>query len=679
MSLRAVSVAAGLLLLAACGAQRGETPPAVGTRPSAAPPAILLVTLDTTRYDALTAEVAPRFSALAASGLVFTRAYSTAPSTLTAHTSMFSGLYPAGHGVHENGRFVGAGVPLLAEELGRAGYDTAAFVSGYPLAAQFGLSRGFALYDDTFGGGLERGAAATTELALRHLAARRGAPFFLWVHYYDPHEPYAPPEPFRGRFAADPYRGEIAAMDAQLGRLLDAFSAAAGPEGRIAVLADHGEGRGDHGEAFHGNLLYQSTLHVPLALAGGGLAAGRRDDAVSTRQIRATLLGWARGRDEEGSLLSPSAGAPVLAEAMMPFLNYRWQPQVMAAAGKLKLIRAGRLELYDVEADPGERNDLAASAEIDRTLAKAIADYPLPASGSAADLSRLGEEERRKLASLGYVTSAGATDRVPEGAPRPADQTALFPELDGASHDFVAADYGRAAGRFEKILAADPGNLMAAVRLGVCLSLLGRNAGAEAAFARARRIDPESLEVRHYLAMHHLKNGQLAQAAPLFEEVLAAQPERQAALEGLAEIRERQGRTAEAAELYQRALAGAPDPAKISVKLGLLRMDQGDTDGAIAAFEAAREKQGAAFAHQLELGVLYLAAQRLEDARGALDAVPAAHPGKAMALFKRAQVSVLLGESDRAEKVRQAYAAAADPELRRLIEGEKLFAGLLPR
>lgn len=678
------------LLLAGCGKEAA----APGNASAAPPkkPALLLVTLDTTRADALTPEVAPSFTALAGRGLVFEQAYSTAPSTLTAHTSMMSGLYPAGHGIHENGRYLDPGLPLVAEELQKEGYSTSAFVSGYPLAGQFGLARGFERYEDQFGEDaagvekLERSAAATTDEALEFLGwavkPDRPAPF-VWVHYYDPHEPYAPPEPFRSRFPGDPYRGEIAAMDEQLGRLVAGFEQAAAGRGshagsQIVVVADHGEGRGDHGETLHGNLLYQGVMRVPLLIAGSGIAPGVRRDPVSSRQIRATLLSWARGRQEEGSLLAPS-GAPVLGEAMQPFLNYRWQPQVMAVGDRIKLIRSGRFEVYDVIDDPAERNDLAATLDPERTLARAIADYPLPAAKAGPDLDTLSLEDRQKLASLGYVASESTPARVPENAPRAADMTGLFADLDAASHDFGQEDYAAAAGRFEKILAADPGNLMAAVRLAVSLSLLGRDGPAMAAFARARKIDPESIEVRHYQAMHHLKTGRGELAEPLFQQVLAVQPSRYAALAGLAEIRKKEGQLAAAADLYQRSLVSAPDLGFVRIEIGQLRMELGETAAAIAAFEAGRNDLGKKrFRHDLELGVLYLAQSQFEEARDALDRVPADHPAYPLALFKRAQVSVLIGEADRAERVKTAL-ERADQETRRLIENERLFAGLLPR
>jgi arylsulfatase A-like enzyme/Tfp pilus assembly protein PilF len=644
-------------------------------------PSLLLVTLDTTRADALAPEAdaaaTPAFAALVTRGVRFTQAYATAPTTLPSHASMLSGLYAGEHGVHENGRHLSDRVPLVAERLKELGYATAAFVSGFPLKRPFGLGRGFDVYDDEFGDGkTERGSRETTDRALAWLAKAGAGPRFLWVHYYDAHEPYEPPEPFRSRFADDPYRGEIAAMDQELGRLLAAFGAApGGGDAGIVVAADHGEGRGDHGEMLHGNLLYQSVMRVPLVVAGAGVGTGTRADPVSLRQIRATLLGLA-GEVADGTLLAPG-GAPVLGEAMQPYLNYRWQPQVMGVAGRHKLIRSGRLELYDVVDDPRETRDRAGTVAPDRALARAVAGYPMPGAAAAPAASPSGEEERRRLASLGYLVSGEAPGAIPEGAPRPADMTPLFSELDAAALAFGGGRYAVAERHFERVLSRDPGNLMAAVQLASCRSLLGHEKAALAGFELARSIDPRSVEVRHFLGLHHLTFGQPGLAAPLLESVLEAQPDRLAAVEGLAQVRVHQGRLAEAAALLERAASLSRNPGARLVEAGLLRMRLGETGPALAALERARAIQGPAFRRNLELGVLYLSSRRLDDARAALDRVPPDDTAAAMALFKRAQVSVLLREPDSRERIRAAW-ERADPATRKLIADERLFAGLLP-
>ena len=481
---------AGALLASSCG---GANPPAAS--PSATPPPppwILLVTLDTTRADAVGPDAAgvetPAFNALVARGRRFLQAYATVPETLPSHASMLTGLLPAGHGVHQNARVLAASHPVLAERLRGAGYRTAALVSSFVLARRFGLARGFDVYDDAMPEGrAERPAAETTERALALLAASPDQPLFLWVHYFDPHAPYLPPEPFRRRYAGRPYLGEVAAMDEQLGRLVAAFETRARGPAAIAVAADHGEGLGEHGESQHGNLLYQSTMHVPLVLVAPGLAPGAVDTPVSTRRLYDTILALA-GIGSSSTLLSP-APEIVIGEAMRPFLAYGWQPQAMAVDGRRKAIRAGTVEVYDVVADPAESHDLAESAPPSREARNALLEYPTPSLASAREPEALGVEERRQLASLGYV-SAGATPVARPDAPRPVDRAPLLALLEEASGLFVREEYAAVVPLLRRILAADPGNLDAALRLGTAYSALGQETRAEAAFDARRRHRP---------------------------------------------------------------------------------------------------------------------------------------------------------------------------------------------
>ena len=663
----------GALLASACGPAMGPEPGPSGG-PAAGHPSILLVTLDTTRADAIGPEASgietPAFNALARRGRRFRQAYATVPETLPSHTSMMTGLYPAGHGVHQNARSLATTHPVLAERLQGAGYRTVALVSSFVLARRFGLARGFDVYDDELAAGrAERGALETTERALALIGRNTGQPLFLWVHYFDPHAPYAPPEPFRSRFAARPYLGEIAAMDVQLGRLVPAFEQRATGPVAIAIAADHGEGLGDHGESQHGNLLYQSTMHVPLVLIGPGITPGTADTPVSTRRVFHTILDWAG----LGSAHSLRAAAPevVLGEAMKPLLAYGWLPQVMAVEGRHKAIRAGKIEAYDVASDPQETRDLASSADLPRALRTALLDYPTPSLEPAPATEALGEDERRRLASLGYV-SAGATPPMRADAPRPVEMARLFDLLDQASGLFVREEYPAAIPLLRRILAEDPHNLDAALRLATAYSVLGQDARAVAAFEKAAVIAPQSADVRTYLALHYARGRDWIQAVPLLERVVADSPDRLPALEALAVIRQRQGRVEEAIRLRRKVYALRDPTAGELIQLGELAMSAEQTALAIESLEKARGLQGAAFGHDLELGVLYLAARRLPEARDALDRVPPSHRGYAMALFKRAQVSVLLREPDQEARIERAR-QRADATTRPLIANERLF------
>lgn len=680
------------LVFAACPSESGSN-----AERSGAPPSILLVTLDTTRADAVGYESkgpeTPNLDALAASGLRFSQAYTTAPQTFPAHASMLTGLYPKDHGVRENGRTFSVPAPPgrepLAALFAKGGYHTAAFVSGFPLARAFGLSFGFESYDDDFGAGkAERSAQATTDRALAFLTNNgpaAGHPLFLWVHYYDPHDPYEPPEPFRSRYAKDPYLGEIASMDHEFGRLLAAFQSRSAATGwRAIVVGDHGEGRGEHGEAFHGHLVYQGTMRVPLVVAGSAgsadLGPGVRDEPVSTRRVFDTILGWAglEAAGAEASLISPRPEI-VLGEAMMPFLDYGWQPQAMAIENRIKVIRSGVTEVYDLASDPHELTDLAGRTEPKREVRAALSDYlaklPTSPAASPSDIA-LSDEDKKRLASLGYVAGGDAPTALAPDAPNPKDRTELFRDLDLGSARFVREDYAGALPPLERVAAKDPNNATARLRLAVAWSILGKEGKAAEQFAAARRLRPDSLDLRAYEGLHLLRFGHESQAAPLLASVLAADPGRVAALEGLAAIREHEGNAPEAARLLEQVIGKKSAPGPELARLGLLRMATGDTPGALDAFERARALEGDRFGHDLEMGVCYLSARRFAEARDALDRaighLPAKHPDLPMALFKRAEVAVLLHEPESAGHIRRAW-ERADATTRTLLERDTLL------
>jgi choline-sulfatase len=648
---------------------------ACGGRAPAKAPSILLVTLDTTRADSIGPEqskvATPAFNRVAARGLRFRSAYAAVPETLPSHTTLLTGLYPAGHGIHQNGRTLASEFPTIAEKLHGAGYRTAAFVSAFVLARQFGLARGFDVYDDRMPPGREqRTARETTDAAIAELQSKSSAPRFLWVHYYDPHAPYEPPEPYRSKYETSPYLGEIASMDHELGRLVDAWNAAAGQNAAVVLVADHGEGLGDHGEAQHGTLLYQSTMHVPLVIAGPGVSAGGTDDVVATRRVFYTMLDWA-GLGSQKSLRGAVDPTPVVGEAMKPFLDYGWQPQVMAVEGRTKAIEAGRLEAYDLSADPGETHDLGTGANVPAAMRKAIDDYPVPATEIARAPDSLDADARSKLASLGYI-SAGSAPLVRKDAPRPADMITLLPTIELASELFAAGEYQKAIPVLEKVRAADPGNLDATLRLAVSESMLGRRAEAEALFSRAKAIAPDSPDVDVYLGLHYAHYGDAARAEPLLESALSRFPTRVPVIEAVAVIREEQKRFTDALALRQRLYSLTPATAGQLEHLGSLAMEAGNTQAAIDAFTRARTAQGAAFTHDLDLGVLYMDARRFAEARDALDRVPPSSPAYPMALFKRAEVAVLLHEPDAPQRIELAK-RKADAVTRPLIERDRLF------
>jgi tetratricopeptide (TPR) repeat protein len=342
----------------------------------------------------------------------------------------------------------------------------------------------------------------------------------------------------------------------------------------------------------------------------------------------------------------------------------------MAVEGRHKAIDAGRIEVYDVVADPGETRSLGAGS-MPASLRNALDDYPAPSPEAARAPDALSEEARRQLASLGYV-SASAPPVVRKDAPWPADMVHLFDALEQASTLFVQEKYAQVIPLLERILTEDRHNLDATLRLATAHSMLGHDGQAQKAFETAARIAPQSPDVRLYLALHYARGSEWERAVPALEQLLAQTPDRLPAVEALARIRERQGRLDEAVALWEKTFALRPAAPAERAHLGELAMALGRTPAAIEAFEQARAQQGSAFRHDLELGLLYLDARRFQDARAALDRVPPTHPDYPMALFKRAQVSVLLKEPDSAARIEQAKRRAT-PETRELIANERLF------
>jgi tetratricopeptide (TPR) repeat protein len=457
-------------------------------------------------------------------------------------------------------------------------------------------------------------------------------------------------------------------MDQELGRLVRAFQQRIPGPLAMVIAGDHGEGLGDHGEETHGDLLYQATMRVPLLLIGPGVTPGVSDWPVSTRRIFHTILDVA-GLESVSSLRRADHEV-VVSEAMKPFLDYGWQPQVMAVEGPLKTISAGRIEVYNVVADSGETHDLAGIIDLSRSVRQAIRDYPIP-SVDAPTPTNISDDDRRKLAALGYI-STGVKPVVRKDAPRPADMIALIPILERAQGLFVREQYAAAIPLLQRILVEDPQNLDAALHLAVSYSQLGNDVKALAAFKKGETIAPDSSDVRTYLALHYARGRDWQLAVPLLERVVSESPDRLPALEGLAVVRQRQGRLDEAVRIRQMIYTKrTPSTAELE-QFSELAMASGQTSVAIDALEQVRKAEGAAFRHDLELGVLDLAAGRLQDARDALDRVPPADPRYPMALFKRAQVSVLLHEPDQAGRI-EAARHHADATTRKLLAREQLF------
>jgi len=384
---------------------------------------LLLVTMDTTRPDRLglygNSEIeTPNLDHFAARNSVFTRALAATPITLPSHASILTGLYPHRHGVRSNGLApLEDGQTTLAEVLSRYGYDTAAFVSSFVLAEQFGLAQGFNRYDDethekaVVMGYAERRADATTARALSWLLRSRDTPFFLWVHYYDPHATYQPPEFFE-ESSANAYDGELAFIDQQVGRLFEGVSAASEEDALVIVTADHGEGFGEHGEQSHGLLVQEATLRIPLMIGStGGIATPSQiNELVSHVDLMPTVLSLLdlpqpKGLDGIDLTRAAKPGRIVLAESHYGQASYGWARLAAIYQSSLKYVDGPNPELYDLATDPKERHNLfLESTEEAERLRELLLEARGPAADTLVSSSReLDRESVEKLEALGYV------------------------------------------------------------------------------------------------------------------------------------------------------------------------------------------------------------------------------------------------------------------------------------
>lgn len=403
---------------------------------------VLLVTIDTLRADRVGAYgsergLTPNLDALAARGAVFSRAFAHTPVTLPSHTNILLGTTPSYHGVHDNLNFVvRQEFVTLAEHLGGRGYATGAFVGGFPLVSFFGLDQGFSVYDDSFGGGEPGGREAHAKsgertagevwTGARKWLRGRGSPWFLWVHFYDPHDPYAPPEPFRTRFARNPYDGEVAYTDSVLGDVLKEIRELGLDETTLVVcVSDHGESLGEHGEATHGYLAYNATIWVPFVIRVPGIPPRVVGQNVSHIDIFPTVceaLGIERPGPLQGRSLLPLMRGkklperPVYFESLSPYYNMGWAP-LQGFVDKLsKFIDSPRPELYDLGRDFGETDDIAGEGDVGslrKKLETIVSGQTSPEGALAGQAS--DRATREKLRSLGYVASLPGPKRTAFG------------------------------------------------------------------------------------------------------------------------------------------------------------------------------------------------------------------------------------------------------------------------
>ena len=584
---------------------------AFGPRTSAAPN-LLLITLDTTRADHLgcygfAQAATPNLDRLAGEGIRFARVYAPAPLTLPSHASVMTGLYPATHGVRNNGHDLASKWRTLAEILKGRGFATAAFVSSFSVDSRFGIGRGFDIYDDTFepqaalkGANAERRAGDTFARFSRWLDGRAQNRFFAWVHYYDPHLPYDPPSPYREGSPGRPYDGEIAYMDHYVGAILEALEAKGLRDKTLIVVAgDHGEGLGDKAETGHGIFLYEETLRVPLIINGRGAFPRPRvvESAVRLVDVAPTILETlglkAEASGMEGQSLVPWIKAKTrpdldsLIETFYPRENFGWSELVGIVSGPWKYIQAPRPELYDLASDPREMTDLAASSpakagELRKKLEEGLLRLS-PSPGAAGGQAVARTDDRERLRSLGYVNFAPA--KPGSAAPDPKDKIGLLKLVQQAQALEFEGRFADAERVDREIVAAIPDSPESYVNLALVQARQNEFGRAVETLGQglARMPDSEVLLVR--LGHTYLVGGKAREALETMDKVLALNPRSVDALTVAAGILDATGRKAEARTYYERALAVEPESFHLRASYAANLASTGSLKEAIGVYE----------------------------------------------------------------------------------------------
>lgn len=678
--------------------------PAPFAPPAAARPNVVLLTLDTTRADHLGSAgwayaSTPNLDALAGRGLRFARCDSAAPITLPSHSTILTGLFPLRHGVRDNGTFVLPGsVETVAEVFSRAGYDTAAVVSAIVLARRHGLDQGFRIYDDDLGAGVsagteveERQAEGTTTAALAILGELR-PPYFLWVHYYDPHEEYRPPTRFADA-ARGPnrlYDGEISYMDSEIGRLLAALP----PATVVAAVGDHGEMLGEHGELTHGILPFAGARRVPLLLAGPGVPRAQVSDCLArTADVAPTLLALAgvalpAGLDGEPLVSDPlrTAGGAAChrvsyTESFLPYYAYKWYPLRTLSDGRALFVQAPQRGLFELDRDPGEKLDIGAAEPALVALWGSRLERLLAAAGEKLAEARspqatLGEEQRRQLASLGYLAGAGASGgAIADDLPDPRARVEIAQALHAAAARIQQGGCSEVLRELERIVRDDPHNFPALTLAGQCLRDAGRHAEALALYERAAAENPASAVPVANVAGCLVQLGRQAEAAREFRHALALDPTEGDSAANLARLLRGSGHAAEALELLDRTIAANGRGAQLFLERGTMLAAAGRLEEAAKDF---REASRLAPTAELPLESAARAAYqlgRLREAASTYETLARLAPGR-VDIWKTlvALYLELDAGADVERSARQALRLESDPGERARLE--ELLAGM---
>lgn len=590
-----------------------------------------------------------------------------APLTLPSHVSMMTGVLPPVHGVRENGVTFDRKTPTIAKRFKEAGYRTGAFVGAYVLNRRFGLDEGFETYDDAVRRDVERAekleaerpASEVVDAAIRWLdgsappcaplpctllqpSAFSNQPFFLWVHLYDPHAPYAPPAEYLERAGGNPYDGEVAYADAQVGRLLQSLESR-GLAGStvVAVTGDHGEGLGEHGERTHGMLAYDTTLRVPLVIAVPGAQAYRDAIPMSLAELGPRLVNLA-------GIPAAADRLPIYSETIYP-RRAGWHALAALADERWKLIRSSEVELFEISTDSGEeRNVASAHPNVVQAMSAALESMQATASPSAS----VTPEAAERLRALGYVSGSSTIRSDDPRAPNPARTIAAWTTFEQALGLLQNGRASAAASTLEILVSKHPEGPVFHATYARALKEAGDPKAAVTIYKSAVAKWPTDPSLFHDLAVAARHAGDVEEASRAEQAALALDDASAMARNGLGLLHADAGRHAEAAAAFERAAELDPTNASYWTNLGNARAALGDAAAAEVAYSRALRADGE-FADALNgLGTLRVQAGRFAEAVGlferALERDPQLHEA-------RLNLGIALHESGQHERAAAVY------------------------
>lgn len=672
---------------------------------------MVLITFDTARADHFgcygkTTAHTPNWDRIAGDGLLFEECITPVPLTLPAHATILTGLDPPTHGVRENVKYaLGEEWTTLPERLKSVGYQTAAFVSADVLEKRYGLARGFNVYDDQMGsaGSLavhERVAADTADAAIAWLRTREPGPYFLWVHFFDPHKAYQPPGEWLERFRDDPYSGEIAYADHEMGRVLEEVAL---DETLVVLTADHGESLWEHGEQTHGFFAYDACLRVPLVIRQPGTESpgARLGVQASLADLFPTILTavgvtWPSEVDGVDLLHRSEAGfesRAVYFESIFP-LTFGWSPISGIRTVQHKYIQAPKPEFYDLKSDPDELNNVfeahrREAQALSRQLARIDPFGSLGADGAGRTVA---PEELRTLSAHGYFAGGRISVADLSSLPDPKDKIEVYRDVMNAQSAYLEGRLAQAAEILGNVLKGDPGLTPARVLYGKVLSDQGEYEAAVDSFEQALPESEGQPDVWHaYVAALNLA-GLGERAAELCAQGLERFPEdpvlhnqrgvalrltgdtegaiasgqrsielggeTPARLQNLGHSYVASGSHQKALRLFRKALEidDAAYGALRGVAFALLNL--GEVEEAERAFRAALAVNGDDLVVHLARTTVLLHLQRAEEAAVAAQVILEAHPEHWQATFYLAASHILRGDAESAEQILRDYRRA---------------------